>query len=88
VICFKIGNQGSRRLVLNERDQQCDCGGRAVRTIILAPGQTTQIQVPFDTQTATGLVESSISFTTSDPQQPILDFKVRAYVGTDDQKSY
>lgn len=80
---FQIGNAGTRRLVLNELDLECCCGDHALRTILVAPDKTVEIQVPFHTRCETGLVERIVSFTTNDPAQPRLDLTVRAMVAAD-----
>jgi len=84
---FRISNHGSRRLVVNELDSECNCSNRVVRTIILAPGQTQEIDVPFDARSAAGLVETTTRFTTSDPTQPHFALTVRGRVVLDDDTS-
>jgi hypothetical protein len=79
-VSFPIRNAGTRRLVLNELDQQCGCGDRVQRTILVAPGETVEVNVPLDTRFATGAVENSASFTTNDPAHPRFKLTVRAFV--------
>ncbi len=82
-VSFLVRNAGTRRLVLNELDRECGCGKDVVRTILVAPGTTVEVNVPFDTRTATGPVENIASFTTNDPTQPRFDLTVRAFVVAD-----
>lgn len=79
-IMFPVQNCGNVRLVLNELDLECGCGDKSKQTMLVAPGTTMEIAVPFDTRFAAGSVENCVSFTTNDPAQPRVTLTVRAFV--------
>ena len=84
-VTFPIRNAGARRLVLNELDVGCDCSDGVQRAILVAPGETAELEVTLDTRFATGCVENIATFTTSDPAHPRFDLTVRAWVDADEQ---
>ena len=82
-IVFRVRNDGTRRLVLNELESAC-CGDRARRTILVPPGTTAEVTVTLDTCFASGPIEATATFTTSDPAHPSLNLTVRAWVDAAD----
>jgi len=83
-IGFPIRNAGTRRLVLNELDPDCNCGDRARQTTLVPPGATAEVTVTLDTRFASGPIETTARFTTSVPAQPALNLTVRAWVDAAD----
>jgi hypothetical protein len=79
-IPFQIRNSGTRRLVVNEADRDCGCGNRSSRTILVPPGETTELTVTLDTRFAAGPIEAIAAFTTNDPARPRFNLIVRAQV--------
>lgn len=96
-ISFSIHNVGNRRLVLSELDVECGCGDKIKRTILVPPGEMTEVTVPLDSRSSSGEIENSASFLTSDPSQPKVTLTAKAFVassipsqvaGTSHEKQY
>lgn len=79
-VSFPIRNSGTRRLVLNALDSDCGCSLPSQHTILVAIGETIDIDVPLDTRFATGSVQNNISFTSNDPAHPHFQLTVRAFI--------
>ena len=69
-VTFEMTNQGRRRLVVNEMDDDCKCGHPVRRTLLLAPNSTETWALDIDSNLESGQFKKSIRFTTSDPAQP------------------
>lgn len=77
---FPVRNTGTRRLVLNEVNSDCDCGAGLGRTTIIPPGETRDVTLTLDTRLASGPIEATANFTTSDPALPVLNLTVHAWL--------
>lgn len=74
---FLVRNQGTKRVVLNER--AC-CGFPAQPPVIIAPGETRPIPLTLETAGRYGRLEHRLEFSSSDRAQPKLTFAVWAWV--------
>lgn len=79
---FELRNVGARRLVLNELDVTCGCRKKVRRTILVGPGESIDVTVPFYAERA-GATENRLYFTTNDSNHPELDLVVRGVVTAD-----
>ncbi|MFH1919181.1 MAG: DUF1573 domain-containing protein [Planctomycetota bacterium] len=77
---FPIRNAGIRRLIVMEEGKGC-CGEPAEpRRIILAPGESTSVEVEVNTAQWHGRVEHAVHYTTNDPELPRFALTVTANV--------
>jgi len=77
---FPIRNAGTRRLVVVEHGEGC-CGEPAEpREIILAPGESTSVEVEVNTAQWHGRVQHVVHYTTNDPELPRFALTVTANV--------
>ncbi|MFM2096442.1 MAG: hypothetical protein RIS70_3566 [Planctomycetota bacterium] len=76
---FALRNVGTRRLVLNELDVTCGCRKNVRRTILVGPGETTEVTVPLYAE-RTGPTENRLYFTTNDSNRPEFVLVVRGRV--------
>lgn len=73
---FTVGNRGAQRLVLNL--DECGCGEDSSGHVILLPGDQTQIPVSMTVQDHADNQTKSLMVTTSDPDKPRIEFRIRA----------
>ncbi len=66
-LALPVRNAGTRRLVLNELNLACGCGDRVMRTVIVSPGETVIVHIPYDSRVAPGTFPEVAGFTTNDP---------------------
>lgn len=76
---FELRNVGARRLVLNELDVTCGCRKNVRRTILVGPGESTEVTVSLHTE-RTGPSENRLYFTTNDSNRPEFVLVVRGVV--------
>lgn len=84
---FRIGNTGTRRLVIHEVDTCCRNVDQGRRTVIVGPGEAVDVTVMLDTRWANGPIEQTASFTSSDPAHPRFDLTVHAWVDAEETAS-
>ncbi|MCB1050043.1 MAG: DUF1573 domain-containing protein [Acidobacteria bacterium] len=69
---FLIQNQGDAALVLKNIRTSCGCTTVGVETKRLAPGESFELVVTFDSQSFHGSVEKRVTVESNDPQNPTL----------------
>ena len=67
---FTLRNVGRRRLIARQQSSSCECVAADQNTIILQPGQSTEITATLDTQNLRGGYQMELHFTTSAPNLP------------------
>lgn len=75
-VTFDMINQGTRRLVINEMDDDCKCGHPVRRTLLLAPNSTETWTLDINSDFESGQFKKLIRFTTSDPAQPQFELQI------------
>jgi len=75
-----VENRGTRRLVINQINTDCGCGEPIAESILILPGETGQLWVHFETQSATGLIRRAVQYTTNDPCCPRFELLITASV--------
>jgi hypothetical protein len=80
VTLFPIKNVGGRRLIVRRRTSSCECVAGDQDTIILQPGESTEITATLDTRELEGAFQLELPYTTSAPNLPKFTLYVRATV--------
>ena len=79
---IEVTNKGAGLLVLQDVHADCGCTVPTLNTRQLAPGESTQIEVRFDSKKFHGNVVKTVQITSNDPRNPVVDFMVTAEVTT------
>lgn len=77
---FKVTNRGKATLVILEVKASCGCTSALPMKQTLAPGESTEIQAQFNTQSFRGLVRKSITVRSNDPANPTINLHFDADV--------
>jgi hypothetical protein len=75
---FPVTNVGDRRLVLHQRTSSCECVAGEEQTIILQPGESTEVTATLDTRELQGAFQMEFAFTTSAPNLPTFQLTLLA----------
>jgi len=75
-----IRNVGGAPLEILDVGTTCGCTVAKPDVDVLAPGESTEMLVTFDSKTFTGPQTKSVKITSNDPAEPELTFKVTSYV--------
>jgi hypothetical protein len=67
---FPLKNDGRRRLIVRQRTSSCECVSGDQETVVLQPGESSEITATLDTETLNGGYQMELSFTTSAPNLP------------------
>jgi hypothetical protein len=77
---FQIKNNLPGKLTINDVTTSCGCTASAARKKILAPGESTQITVEFNSKGYNGQTSQFVYVNTDDPADPIRKFTIKAFV--------
>jgi uncharacterized protein DUF1573 len=77
---FQLHNAGSRRLIVWQIKNSCECLQGTAPEIVLAPGETKPLVVQLDTTKGIGPLAMEVHYRTSDPARPDLTLAVRAEI--------
>ncbi len=77
---FKITNEGKQPLRILKTKTSCGCTVSKPAKEVLKPGETTSIEVTFNTQGRSGLQRKTITVITNDPRQPRVLLQISANV--------
>jgi uncharacterized protein DUF1573 len=77
---FRIRNFGAADLVIEKITATCNCTEARVESKVVKPGQSTALNVSFDTRSTPGPVEGNIAIRSNDPTQGTVEVKIRATV--------
>jgi hypothetical protein len=67
---FPVKNVGEHRLILRQEVSSCECVAGDQPTLILEPGESTEITATMDTRELNGAFQMELSYTTSAPNLP------------------
>jgi len=77
---FPLTNVGDADLVLKEATTPCGCTAVLPEKTVLAPGESSRIDVTYDSSARSGEVERIITVRSNDPVEPVVELKVVAQV--------
>lgn len=77
---FKLKNTGGSLLSIKEVRASCGCTSAISGKMALEPGESTEIQAQFDSGNFQGIVRKSITVTTDDPANPVINLHFDAEV--------
>ncbi len=79
---IEVTNQGAGLLVIENVEADCGCTVPTLTVKQLAPGESTQIEVRFDSKKFNGKVHKTVQIFCNDPVNPVVDFMLTAEVMT------
>lgn len=79
---IEVTNQGAGLLVLENVEADCGCTVPTLTVKQLVPGESTQIEVRFDSKKFNGKVHKTVQIFSNDPINPVVDFLITAEVMT------
>lgn len=77
---FVLKNESGRTLKIIGINTSCGCTVSKVKKEMLAPGETTEIEVKFNTRGYSGAVRQFIFVNTDSPENPIIRFTIKAEI--------
>ncbi len=77
---FSVKNDSARTLTINGVTTSCGCTASEAKKKILAPGESTQISVEFNSKGYKGEVTQFVYVDTDDTENPVLKFTIKAFV--------
>jgi hypothetical protein len=77
---FKASNTGSAPLTLIKLSPSCGCTSTVVGKPVLAPGESTELEVTFNSAGARGLNRKTVSVESNDPVHPVQTLSFEANV--------
>jgi hypothetical protein len=77
---FRIRNFGAADLVIEKVSATCNCTATQVESKVVKPGQSTALNVTFDTRSTLGPVQGSVAIRSNDSTQGTVELKIRATV--------
>jgi hypothetical protein len=77
-----VTNEGAAELRLLDVSADCGCTVPTPATDVLAPGESTQIEIQFNSKKFNGTVIKAVNIKTNDPQNPQVDVIIKAEVHT------
>lgn len=77
-----VTNEGAGQLAIANVEADCGCTVPTLATNLLGPGESTQIEVRFDSKKFHGKQHKSIQIHSNDPMNPVVDVMIMADVQT------
>lgn len=77
---FVLKNESGRTLKITGINTSCGCTVSKVKKEVLAPGETTEIEVKFNTRGYSGAVRQFIFVNTDSPENPIIRFTIKTEI--------
>jgi len=77
---FQVKNNLSRKLIINGVTTSCGCTASAAKKNILAPQESTQISVEFNSKGYKGETSQFVYVNTDDPDNSVIKFTIKAFV--------
>jgi len=77
-----VTNQGAAQLVIDEVNADCGCTVPTLTTKVLGPGESTPIEIRFDSKKFNGNVFKTVRVHSNDPLNPVVDIILSAKVLT------
>jgi len=75
-----VTNEGAGRLQITSVDADCGCTVPTLETTSLSPGESTEIQIEFNSKRFNGKVHKAVHVNTNDPLNPVIDVMLTANV--------
>ncbi|HPF71958.1 MAG TPA: DUF1573 domain-containing protein, partial [Candidatus Krumholzibacteria bacterium] len=79
---IKVTNKGAGMLVIDNVEASCGCTIPTLNTKQLAPGESTEITVEFNSKKFSGHEIKTVKIYSNDPLNPVVDFMISADVQT------
>jgi hypothetical protein len=79
-VVFKVTNTGGHPLQFRKVSSGCSCIIPALSSTVLAPGETGQIEVKFNTRGRVGLQEKEVTVICNDPSKPETTLRIFGHV--------
>lgn len=79
---IEVKNEGAGLLVIESVEADCGCTVPTLTVKQLVPGESTQIEVRFDSKKFNGKVHKTVQIHSNDPMNPVVDFMITAEVMT------
>jgi hypothetical protein len=80
---FRLTNAGGGTLHINRAQATCGCTSTVVGRSELGPGESTELEVSFNSQGIMGKVRKSVQVFSDDPQEPVLGLAIQAEIMVD-----
>lgn len=77
-----IANGGQGMLVINEVEADCGCTIAEIQKKQLGPGETTILNLTFESKKFFGLTRKALHLHTNDPQHPVIDIMIQVDIYT------
>lgn len=77
---FRIRNFGAADLVIEKVTASCNCTETRVESKVVKPGESTGLNVAFETRSTPGRIEGNIAIRSNDPTHGTVELKIRATV--------
>ena len=77
---FKVTNGGNANLKIAEVRPSCGCTSTLVGKQLLAPGESTEVEMTFHASGSRGVTRKSVDVVSDDPKQPVQTFTFQANV--------
>jgi hypothetical protein len=77
-----VTNEGGGMLVIGEVKADCGCTVPTLDRKTLAPGETTEIEIQFDSKVFEGKVYKTVQINSNDPDNPVLEVVVTADISS------
>lgn len=77
---FVLKNEFEKTLSIKEVNTSCGCTGSKVEKKILLPGESTEIEVQFNTRGYSGLTQQYVYVHTDSLDKPIIKFIIKAEI--------
>jgi hypothetical protein len=84
---FKFYNAGGSELIITGAKPSCGCTASAPENTEIPPGQSSQINISFDSTGRTGTQTKNVTVTSNDPQNPSLVLTFTCEIVVDPFKS-
>lgn len=77
---FDFKNEGSTPLKILDVGSSCGCTISEIKKKLLAPGESTKLNVKFNSKTYKGKINQFVFVTTDDENNPVVKFVIKAEV--------
>lgn len=77
---FQLSNQGDAALVIDRVRSSCGCTAALLSESTLAPGESAELKVHFDSTRFSHAVVKTVYLYSNDPQQPVVQLSLRGIV--------
>lgn len=79
-ISFPIKNNGKSALVIRKIEAECGCTSACVQQNVIRPGESTTLDIVFNTMGKAGLQRKTVVLYCNDPVSSVVKFTIRGYI--------